>query len=99
MMGISNRDELGLAYWLFFMLLPSINYVLFPTVQILTSADLRQHVFSVGEVSLKCCACACDCVDMDKEADCRSKRQSVSAAIAEAAEMTAMPLTPRPAVV
>ena len=31
--------------WLFLMLWPSINYVIFPIVQILTSKELREHVF------------------------------------------------------
>ena len=86
---------MGLAYWIFFMLLPSINYVLFPTVQILTSAELRQHVFSlgVGEVSLKCCTCTC----MNR--DSFVKEASVALAVVEAIEMTARPLQPRPAVV
>ena len=31
--------------WFFFMLWPSINYVVFPTVQVLTAKELRHHVF------------------------------------------------------
>ena len=42
---IANKDSLGLINWLFFMLLPSMNYVIFPTVQILTSDEMRQNVF------------------------------------------------------
>ena len=42
--------------WVFFMLLPSINYVVFPTIQSLTSPDLRSQVlrydcFKVDSVS------------------------------------------------
>ena len=31
--------------WFFLMLWPSINYVVFPTVQVLTAKELRHHVF------------------------------------------------------
>ena len=50
---LAHRDSLGLAHWIFFMLLPSINYVIFPTVQTVTSHDLREHVF--GMFSSSCC--------------------------------------------
>ena len=35
----------GLTHWMYFMLWPSINYVVFPTVQTLTSDKLRRHTF------------------------------------------------------
>ena len=43
-----NRDTIPLTYWIFLrVLLPSINYVVFPLVQAMTSQDLRSHVFSL----------------------------------------------------
>ena len=43
--AFSNKDMLGLRMWMFFMLIPSMNYAIFPTIQVLTSPDLRHHVF------------------------------------------------------
>ena len=40
-MGVAS----GLTHWIYFMLWPSINYVVFPTVQTLTSDKLRRHTF------------------------------------------------------
>ena len=43
-----NKDTIPLSYWIFLrVLLPSINYVVFPFVQAMTSQDLRTHVFSL----------------------------------------------------
>ena len=47
-----QEEKLGPRVWMFFMLLPSINYAIFPTIQVLTSHDLRLHVF--GQLSCKC---------------------------------------------
>ena len=41
--------------WFFLMLWPSINYVVFPTVQVLTAKELRRHVFSWMRPRSKCC--------------------------------------------
>ena len=41
----TQKDSLVLAHWIYFMLWPSINYVVFPTVQTLTSDNLRPHTF------------------------------------------------------
>ena len=38
-------DTLDDTAWIFFILFPSINYVVFPTIQSLTSPDMRHHVF------------------------------------------------------
>ena len=69
------------------MLLPSINYVIFPTVQTVTSPDLRKHVF--GKLS-SCC-------------DQKEKKEPAPAAVALVEqieiEMKAMPLEPRPPIV
>jgi len=48
----SNLNVWNLFY--FRLLVPSINYVVFPTVQALTSKDLRNHVFNFA-----CCKEAC----------------------------------------
>ena len=81
--NFTNRDSLGLTCWIFFMLLPSINYVIFPTVQTVTSPDLRKHVF--GMLS-SCC---------DQK---RKKEPASTIALVEQIEieMKAVPLTPRP---
>ena len=68
------------------MLLPSINYVIFPTVQTVTSPDLRKHVFGVFS---SCC-------------DQKEKREHTSTiALKERIEieLKAVPLTPRPPIV
>ena len=42
---MAHKDVLGMASWVFMMVLPSINYVIFPLAQTLASPDLRSHVF------------------------------------------------------
>ena len=83
--NFTNRDSLGLTCWIFFMLLPSINYVIFPTVQTVTSPDLRKHVF--GMLS-SCC-------------DQKKRKLALPVALVEQIEieMKAIPLTPRPPIV
>ena len=39
---MAHKDVLGMASWVFMMVLPSINYVIFPLAQTLASPDLRQ---------------------------------------------------------
>ena len=51
---MANKDLLGLSNWIFFMLLPSMNYVIFPIVQILTSDEMRQYVFGWMHFSRNC---------------------------------------------
>ena len=48
----AHKDKLGLTHWIFMVLVPSVNYSIFPLVQTLTSEELRGHVFSV-----KCTCC------------------------------------------
>ena len=48
----AHKDKLGVTHWLFMVLVPSVNYSVFPLVQTLTSQDLRHHVFSP-----KCTCC------------------------------------------
>ena len=69
------------------MLLPSINYVIFPTVQTVTSHDLRRHVFGVFSSS-------CDRKEKDKE-------PTAAVALVEQIqiEMKEMPLKPRSPIV
>ena len=60
--GISNyiimehKEVLDQTHWIIFMLLPSLNYI-FPTVQILTSPDLRHDVFGFMCCSFSKCKC------------------------------------------
>ena len=42
---MAHKDVLGMASWVFMIVLPSINYVIFPLAQTLASPDLRSHVF------------------------------------------------------
>ena len=66
----------GLTHWMYFMLWPSINYVVFPTVQTLSSDELRTNAFgcmqsgcTVGRFqfscgipfSMGCIKCKCSC--------------------------------------
>ena len=48
----SHKDMLDLRMWVFFMLFPSMNYAIFPIIQVFTSPDLRHHVF--GQMSFTC---------------------------------------------
>ena len=43
---MAQKDLLGLYHWIFFMLLPSVNYAVFPVVQTLATPDLRHHFVS-----------------------------------------------------
>ena len=53
-----HRDLLGpLVHWIYLLLLPSINYTIFPLVQALTSQDLRQHIFSLEMWCKPNCLC------------------------------------------
>ena len=56
-MNIENSQntspKTSFGYWLFLMLLPSINYLVFPAVQTLTSEDLRARL-SPGKNRPKC---------------------------------------------
>ena len=47
-----QEDKLSQIAGVFSQLIPSINYAIFPTIQVLTSQDLRLHVF--GQLSCKC---------------------------------------------
>ena len=47
-----QEDTLSQIAGIFFILIPSINYTIFPTIQVLTSQDLRLHVF--GRLKCKC---------------------------------------------
>ena len=42
---------------IFQLLLPSVNYVIFPLVQALTSHDLREHIFSLQLWCKPSCLC------------------------------------------
>ena len=52
----AGLDKLGAAGWMlyaFMTLVPSINYVVFPCVQVVSSQELREHVFSLGWPTLE----------------------------------------------
>ena len=53
----ASEDTLDISMWICFMLFPSMNYTILPTIQTLTSPDLRHHVF--GQVSWTCSICKC----------------------------------------
>ena len=40
-----HQDTLDIILWMFAMLVPSMNYAIFPVIQVFTSPDLRQHMF------------------------------------------------------
>ena len=55
-----NKDTIPLCYWIFLrVLIPSINYVVFPFVQAMTSQDLRNHVFSLEYCKEMCAHVNC----------------------------------------
>ena len=61
----TNDTTLGNYEWIFVVLIPSINYFVFPTAQVFTSPELRSHLFST-----ECCECyACTCADGDQEGE------------------------------
>lgn len=53
---VGSKELMPLAKWMFFVLLPSTNYLVFPIVQALSSPDLRAHIFS-----LEFCKPSCLC--------------------------------------
>ena len=55
---MAHKDVLGMASWVFMMVLPSINYVIFPLAQTLASPDLRSHVFGPLPSQSACSAAA-----------------------------------------
>ena len=45
---MGNQELFGqLTLWTFLLFIPTVNYALFPLVQVLTSHDLREHIFSL----------------------------------------------------
>ena len=62
---VAHKEVLGVSHWAIFMLLPSMNYI-FPTVQILTSPDLRHYAFgfmccsysNCKSFGFMCCSCS-----------------------------------------
>ena len=45
---MGNQEFFGhLTLWTFLLFIPTVNYALFPLVQVLTSHDLREHIFSL----------------------------------------------------
>ena len=61
----TSNTTLGNYDWVFVMLIPSINYFVFPTAQVFTSPELRSNTFST-----ECFNCyACTCADGDLEGE------------------------------
>ena len=54
---MARKDSMGHIHfdWFFLVLWQSINYVIFPTVKILTSKELREHVFGWMRPGSDCC--------------------------------------------
>ena len=70
---VVNKDTIPLTYWIFLRVsLPSINYVVFPCVQAMTSQDLRSHVFN-----LECCKEVC------VSASCKMRNDGEAAGVEE----------------
>ena len=56
---LRNKECVGpLAHSIFLLLLPGVNYAVFPLVQAITSQELREHIFSL-EFSKPSCLCRC----------------------------------------
>ena len=82
-----NRDEIPMSCWIFIrVLIPSVNYVLFPAVQAISSHDLRAHVFNI-----ECCKKICPFVKCGP----RNGNNDVENAVAEEIEL--VKVTGRPA--
>ena len=55
---LGYRELLGpLALWIFVLLLPCVNYTIFPLVQALTSQDLREQILSLDLWCKPSCLC------------------------------------------
>ena len=62
---MSQKELLGFYHWIFFMLLPGINYAVFPVVQTLATPDLRHNIKlpdvkgTVAKFVRTFCTCGC----------------------------------------
>lgn len=66
----TRQGPSGEANQFFLMMLPSINYAVFPTAQVFTSPELRNHVFSPPYLSTSSCECfTCTSSDDSQEGD------------------------------
>ena len=85
---VAHRDAFGLAHYIFLELVPSINYVVFPAVQTLSSHDLRAHVFSTEWMT----AAAGKGASLCARACCASRGEAGAAAAAvDAMELQGLP--------
>ena len=66
----SRQGTPGPASHFFLIILPSINYAVFPTAQVFTSPELRNHVFSPPYLPTSSCECfACASSEEDPQED------------------------------
>ena len=71
----ANQETLPFFTWIFLRVyMPSINYLVFPTVQSLASKDLRAHVFNL-EFCSESCVCA-KCMSKDDGGNVPAARRS-----------------------
>ena len=49
---MAHRDTLGFGHYIFLEMVPSINYVIFPIVQTLSSQDLRDRRLMITELKI-----------------------------------------------
>ena len=75
---VSLCPQTSFGYWLFLMLLPSINYLVFPAVQALTSEDLRARL-APAKNRPKGCPTYNVCMMRGLKNDTRSHAQMMSA--------------------
>ena len=62
-----NADVVGYYEWNFILLIPTINYFIFPFAQVFTSPQLRSFLFSTAGCDCDCYCSSCTCADGDQE--------------------------------
>ena len=64
----ANQESILLHLWSWIIIcvfMPSINYFVFPTVQLIASKDLRSHALNL-ECCIDCCLCL-ECINIEEE--------------------------------
>ena len=62
-----NADVVGYYEWNFILLIPTINYFVFPFAQVFTSPELRSNLFSTEGFDRDCYCSSCICADGDHD--------------------------------
>ena len=62
-----SADVVGYYEWNFILLIPTINYFVFPFAQVFTSPELRSNLFSTGGCDHDCYCSSCICADGDHD--------------------------------